>query len=135
VQTARAIAAALGTPSIDLDDRWAETDFGLAEGLAFDELALAAPDLARRLTAGDTDVDWPDGERAASLRDRVEAAWRDVTSHDRAAVVVTHGGPMRVAIALETGHSPASVAIPEPGGIWWPASDAPSAWDGVRTAG
>jgi hypothetical protein len=42
---------------------------------------------------------------------------------------------MLVAIALETGHSPASVAIPEPGGIWWPASDAPSAWDGVRTAG
>lgn len=135
VQTARAIAAALGTRSVQLDERWAETDFGLFEGLTFDQLSLAAPDLARRLTAGDTDIDWPGGERSASLAARVEAAWRDVTSDDRAAVVVTHGGPIRVAIALETGRPPATVAIPEPGGIWRSGSDAPSDRHRVRTAG
>lgn len=102
---------------IELDDRWAETDFGVAEGLAFDELAETAPEIAARLVAGDVDIDWPGGETAATLAGRVAAAWHDlVRQQTDTIVVVTHGGPIRVAVALGTWRSAAGVAVPPPGG-------------------
>jgi broad specificity phosphatase PhoE len=126
VQTARTIAAAFGGAPIELDERWAETDFGLAEGLTFEQLALVDPAIAARVVAGDVDIDWPAGERAAALTARVEAAWRDLARGlgDAGVLVVSHGGPIRVAIALATGRGPADVAIPEPGGVWRPGSAA-----------
>ena len=74
--TAAAIADAAGIDDIAIDDRWREADFGIAEGLTFEELERLAPDLARRLADGETAIDWPDGERAADLAARVAAAWR-----------------------------------------------------------
>ena len=67
--TATAIADAAGIDDITIDDRWREADFGIAEGLTFEELERLAPDLARRLADGETEIDWPDGERAADLAD------------------------------------------------------------------
>lgn len=141
VQTATAIAAVIGSASIERDERWAETDFGIAEGLSFDELALVAPEMAAQLVAGDVDIDWPGGEPAASLRTRIEAAWRDVVGDTRAALdsagalVVTHGGPMRVAIALATGLPGPQVSVPEPAGVWRLGPDAPGGpWPETRTA-
>ena len=81
--TASAIAEAAGIESVTLDDRWREADFGIAEGLTFDELARVEPDLARRLADGETDIDWPGGERAAELADRVAAAWRELVEARR----------------------------------------------------
>jgi probable phosphoglycerate mutase len=129
IQTASFIAAAVGSASIELDERWAEADFGIVEGLTFDELAVTAPDIAARLVAGDVDIDWPGGETAAAFRARVESAWRDVARHATGIVVVTHGGPMRVAIALATGRAAARVVVPEPAGVWRPGYDSPgSPW-------
>jgi broad specificity phosphatase PhoE len=116
IQTAAQIALVLAA-SVEVDERWAETDFGLAEGLTFDELGVAAPDIAGRLAAGDVEIDWPGGETAAALVARIDAAWRDVVSATDGLLVVTHGGPIRVAIARATGCSPADVVVPDPAGV------------------
>jgi broad specificity phosphatase PhoE len=114
-ETAMAIAADAGIAEIAVDDRWRETDFGIAEGLTFEELERAAPELAGRLAAGETWIDWPDGEPAEDLATRVTAAWRDVVAADRDVVVVSHGGPLRIAIGLATGRQPEGGEIPQPG--------------------
>ena len=93
LQTAKAIATALGI-GVAVDDRWAETDFGAIEGLTFEELEARHPELARRIAEGDVAIDWPGGERHDDLVRRVTNALHAVP--DRA-LVVTHGGPIRVA--------------------------------------
>ena len=114
IQTATEIASIIGSGSVDIDDRWAETDFGIGEGLTFDDLALVAPEIVARLLSGDIEIDWPGGEAAVTLVARVEAAWRDAVSHLAGSLVVTHGGPIRVAIAHATGRRVNDVPIPGP---------------------
>jgi len=115
--TAWAIAGAAGVEDVTVDDRWREADFGIAEGLTFDELARVAPDLARRLADGETDIDWPDGESAAELAERVGAAWRELVEARDDVVVVSHAGPLRITIGLATGREPHAVDIPGPGAV------------------
>ena len=117
-QTADAIAKAMGADGFAVDARWVETDFGAAEGLTFAELEASRPQIAARLAAGALDIDWPGGETAAALRTRVEDAWLALTEEPGSWVVVAHGGPLRIAIALATGVAPASVAAPAPGTVW-----------------
>jgi len=114
--TASAIAEAAVIDSVTLDDRWREADFGIAEGLIFEGLARVAPDLARRLADGEADIDWPGGERAADLADRVAAAWRELVEGGDV-VVVSHAGPIRIAIGLATGLRPHAVDLPAPGSV------------------
>ena len=117
METATSIASALGNAPIELDDRWAETDFGDAEGLPFDELTATAPEIAARLLAGDVEIDWPGGEAAATLAARIADAWNDlVRGPPKRVVVVTHGGPIRVAAALAMGRPSAAVAVLPPAG-------------------
>ena len=123
-ETAEAIRATLGDVDLRLDGRWAESDFGDAEGLTFDELDRAWPDLGARLAAGSFDVDWPAGETAAAVAMRVTAAYRDVAADDAPTIVVSHGGPLRLAIALATGRQPHEVLAPEPGQSWRPSGGA-----------
>jgi broad specificity phosphatase PhoE len=119
-QTASAIAAAIGSDGFTVDGRWSETDFGSVEGLTFAELEAAHPRIASRVAGGDVEIDWPDGETAAALRDRVEDAWRDLAATPGSWVVVSHGGPLRIAIALASGVEPPGVVVPAPGGVWRP---------------
>lgn len=114
-QTAAAIAAAAGVRDLEIDERWRETDFGIAEGRTFDELAALEPDLTAALLRGTSDVDWPAGEIAAVLAARVEAAWRAVVSRGRPAVVVSHAGPLRHALALARAVPLAEVGLIDPG--------------------
>lgn len=116
--TASAIAAAIGSGGFAVDDRWAETDFGEVEGLTYDELETVQPAIASRLARGDATVDWPGGETARALHARVEAAWRDLTALPGSSVVVSHGGPLRIAIVLATGVDQAEVEVPSPGSVW-----------------
>lgn len=126
-QTAQAIASVLSGAALEIDDRWSETDFGIAEGLTYEELTRVAPDIAARLASGDVGIDWPGGESAAALAARVEAAWRDLTEYRRPALVVSHGGPLRIAIALATNRPVSDVTVPEPGSVWRPPDSSSTA--------
>jgi probable phosphoglycerate mutase len=116
-QTAYEIAAASGGARIEVDPRWRETDFGLVEGLTFAEVARRWPDLAGRLLASDARVDWPGGEPHALLAARVAAAMGDIVHSGGTWIVVTHGGPIGLAVALATGTGSGRVAIPAPSGV------------------
>ncbi len=99
VETARPLAAALGAP-LELDERLREADFGRVEGRAFDDVARSWPDVARLILACDGTVDWPGGERAADLMERCRSVAGGLEAAPGDALVVTHGGPMRVLAAL-----------------------------------
>ena len=110
-----ALLASRVTPSVlEVDARWQEVDVGDAEGLTFDELGALYPDLAARLASGETEIDWPGGETAADLHNRVVAAWVEILGTERQTVVVSHAGPVRIAIALATGRDPREVDLPAP---------------------
>jgi broad specificity phosphatase PhoE len=113
-QTAAAIASRLTpVPRIERDDRWLETDVGLAEGLTFDEVAERFPAFADALASGIASIDWPGGETAADLERRIAGAWAAVLATNRPTVVVSHAGSVRVAIALATGKRPDEVPFPD----------------------
>ena len=112
--TATAIAALLPGAVVEIDPRWAEVDFGVAEGWTFDQLERAEPAIARRLLAGDLELDWPGGETAAGFATRVGSAWTDLRGIEAPIVVVSHAGPIRLAIALATGTAVRDVAVPAP---------------------
>ena len=113
-QTAAVLAAAAGADHIEVDERWREADFGLAEGRTFDELAAVEPALASALAGGVTEIDWPGGETAAQLATRVEAAWAELVARARPTVVVSHGGPIRHAIGFDPSMSWADVGLLDP---------------------
>lgn len=116
-QTARAIARAVPGLRVEVDERWSEADIGIAEGLTFDELASVEPDLAERLGRGEAEINWPGGESASSLTERVRSALRDLRDEPTRTVVVSHAGPLRIAIALATNLPIERVPFLEPGGI------------------
>jgi broad specificity phosphatase PhoE len=99
-QTAAALAVASGVVDVEVDERWREADFGIAEGRTFDELAALEPNLAAALARGVTDIDWPGGETAAELGSRVATAWSALVERARPALVVSHAGAIRHALAL-----------------------------------
>ncbi len=116
-QTARAIARVLpGRVAVRIDERWSEADVGIAEGRTFDALAELDPDLAGRLARGEVAIDWPAGESAWSLSERVGAALDDLADEALPTIVVSHAGPLRIAIALAGAAPVERVAFPEPGG-------------------
>jgi broad specificity phosphatase PhoE len=115
--TATAIATAGGIEDITIDDRWREADFGIAEGLTFEQLASVHPDLARRLADGEPKIDWPEGERATELAERVTGAWSEVVQAGGDVLVVSHAGPLRIALGLATGRAPDAVDLPAVGAV------------------
>ena len=117
-QTAEALLEAFPGANLQIDDRWSEADFGDAEGLTYQEIGHNWPDLAGRLAAGSMTVDWPAGETATDFANRVSAAFDDVANDEVPTIVVSHGGPLRLAIALATGRDPGEVTAPEPGHAW-----------------
>jgi broad specificity phosphatase PhoE len=114
LETATAIANAAGLVAVIVDDRWREADFGIAEGRTFDELVTLEPALAARLATGETEIDWPGGESAAAFEARVRAAWRDLLAADDVTVLVSHAGPLRLAMAAAGDLSVAAVTLLEP---------------------
>ena len=114
-QTARAIAHVVPGARVEIDDRWAEADVGFAEGRTFDELRAMAPELAARLLSGDPAIDWPGGESASALAERVSAAWLDLCQATVTTIVVSHAGPLRIAVGLASDLPIESVPFLEPG--------------------
>jgi broad specificity phosphatase PhoE len=91
LETARAMGR---EPIVDPDLR--ELDFGEAEGLSYEEVAERWPDLYTAWLRAPTEVRFPVGEPFADFRARVLAALARI---ERDAVVVTHGGVIRTALA------------------------------------
>lgn len=112
--TAAALAAHAAPAVLEIDDRWLEVDVGGAEGLTFDEVAARYPALAAQLAAGDAEIDWPGGETADALRERVIAAWTEIIGTGRPTVVVSHAGTIRIALGLATGRRFDEIPFPAP---------------------
>ena len=117
-KTAEAIQRATGA-RVEVDARWQEADFGAAEGLTFAELSARWPELARQLAAGETDIDWPEGESAVGFDARVRAAWDALAGDRRPTVVVAHAGSLRIALAVAARRTPSEMWLPAPASIVW----------------
>jgi len=92
---------------IETDRRWREIANGQWGGLVGDEIARRWPEAWRRYREGE-DVDRPDGERWADVRERVVAAFEELAGDlaDQDVVVVsTHGGPAALLAMWATGLS------------------------------
>ncbi len=97
-RTAAAVAAATGAP-VEVDDGWAETDFGQWEGLSYAEAMERWPDeMAAWL--GDTSLAPPGGESFAATSDRVLAALDRLLAGRQpgTVVVVSHVTPMKTVL-------------------------------------
>jgi broad specificity phosphatase PhoE len=104
LDTARPIAAAQGLEP-DVLDALAELDFGEVEGLRYDEIEAARPELFRAWMDEPARVRFPGGEGLADLRARVLPVLAEIRlRHEReAVVVVAHGGVVRVVLAEALG--------------------------------
>ncbi|MEU6558900.1 bifunctional RNase H/acid phosphatase [Nocardia nova] len=106
-ETAQAAAQALDVP-VRVLDSLTETDFGEWEGLTFGEAAQRDPDLHQRWL-GDPSLPAPGGESFDAVRERVEAARRDLVAlyPGQNVVVVSHVTPIKtlLQLALEVGPS------------------------------
>ena len=97
-ETSAPLAAARALrPSADDDLR--ELDFGELEGRTFDEVAAALPELYKAWMETPTEVRFPGGECYADLKARSVTALERAAAASESAVVVTHGGVVRAALA------------------------------------
>ena len=113
--TARSIAAGLGSfggPTVATDDDLQEVDFGLVDGLTFEDIEARWPKLAASLANGETSIDWPVGETADEVRERATRAWTRLAATTSLSTVlaVTHGGLIAVILRDVLGE-------PDPGSI------------------
>lgn len=101
-QTARAVGRALGcTPRIARKLR--ERMFGICEGQTLAELAETHPDAVKAYRRGEKDA-IPEIEPYAEFTERTLRALRAISNRSESAIVVTHGGLLKV--ALRTAHGP-----------------------------
>lgn len=107
---ADAVAVAASLP-LRKDRRLREMDFGEWEGLAWDQVSRNALD---EWAADPLAFAPPGGERGAAFLARVEAVWRRIVAAPGTSVVVTHGGPLRIMLALAAGERPDLLRSPPP---------------------
>jgi alpha-ribazole phosphatase len=93
---ARFIAESMSAP-LAADPRLLELDFGDWEGKPWDDVPRADLD---RWAADPLAFHAPGGESGAQLIDRVQAFNEDICREGLDCVVVSHGGPLKVLIAL-----------------------------------
>jgi broad specificity phosphatase PhoE len=102
--TGAAIAAASGV-SVDILDDLVEIDFGAFEGLTFDDIAAANPELYRLWMDAPASVRFPQGESYAELSARAVCGLQEILRRNRGRTVVaiSHGGPIRAMLAHALG--------------------------------
>jgi len=110
LETAEAIAAGRGIPLIPCPEL-RELDFGLAEGLTFEEIASRFPETARLWREASPRLRFPEGESLEDLFSRIgrflERLGRDSF---RSAVIVAHDGSLRALLCRLLGEDIAA---------WW----------------
>ena len=86
------LGAALGIAPV-FDERLLELDFGAWDGVRWDDVDRAALDVWAADPAGFAP---PGGEPVVALIARIAAFAQDLRASDRDAIVVSHGGPLRL---------------------------------------
>lgn len=110
LETAQAIASGRGIPVIPCPEL-RELDFGLAEGLTFEEIASRFPETATLWSKASPHLTFPDGESLAALFSRTERFLEKLKrSSFRTAAVVAHDGPLRALLCLLRGEDTSA---------WW----------------
>ncbi|MDB0005798.1 histidine phosphatase family protein [Ilumatobacteraceae bacterium] len=100
-QTAEGLAEAIGGPSLTVDDRWVELDYGVLDTMPVSEVPAATWQSWR------TDPDFrPDGgETFAELDTRVHSACEDLAIEfvEANVIVVSHVSPIKSAVTWSLG--------------------------------
>lgn len=98
LDSARALAM---TMPLTIDDRLAEIDFGVLEGLTYQEVADRYPIVWRTWMHRPADVVFPGGERFDAFTARIDNLLADLKDRHpgQAIVIVAHGGVNRVILA------------------------------------
>ena len=99
--TAAMIAEACQCPS-QADARWREVHFGAAEGLRWADVVARFPAAARAWAENQADAAMPGGESLLEVAGRLQPALSELAAafDNKTVVVVSHGGPLRVALCL-----------------------------------
>ena len=97
-QTAEIVGERVGLEPV-IEPRGRECDWGSWEGRLVDEIAREEPELWHAWLAGGASFRFPAGESLEEHMARTSAALEDVSSGDVPALVVCHGGTIRVALA------------------------------------
>lgn len=99
IESAVCLTGAAARPIID--DRFRELDFGVIEGLMYDEVERAYPAVFQAWMQRPTEVTCPGGESVAAMAARVREAVADLlrARPNQTTVVVSHGGVNRIVLA------------------------------------
>jgi alpha-ribazole phosphatase len=115
-QRCRLLANAVVEPehgSSLVDPRLQELDFGVWEGVAWDDVPREE---LGRWAADPLGFAPQGGESGAALLDRVRQAHQDIVTARENCVVIAHGGPLKILNALLRGEAPDLFATPPPFG-------------------
>ncbi|MFH0938107.1 MAG: alpha-ribazole phosphatase [Planctomycetota bacterium] len=104
-QTAAPLADALRL-KIEIEADLREIDFGRWEGLTFEEIAVADPEIVKQWADFTPGFRFPGGESLKDFLARVDRVITRLTAADDAVLVVTHGGVIRTTICHLLGLSP-----------------------------
>ena len=99
LSVARRLEAQTGWP-LRLDDRLLELNFGQWEGLSWNVVPRVALDSWAEDPEGFSP---PKGESGRALQERVQSFWADLVHAGEAALVISHGGPLRLLDGLAKG--------------------------------
>lgn len=121
-ETAEIVAARIGLEPRD-DARLMETDSGDWTDRSFAEIEAEAPEMFSAFSAGDPTFGFPGGESFAEQGVRVAAVLSEVERGELPALVVCHGGVIRIALHQRAGHEVA-IARPVPNGALVPLDPA-----------
>jgi broad specificity phosphatase PhoE len=82
--------------------RLAELDFGLWDGLSYEDISRADPELQRRWFQDPAQTPPPEGETLGAFYSRVGQAWEHIlqTSGIEPVAVFAHGGTLRAILSL-----------------------------------
>lgn len=98
--SARIVAKRCGL-SVQIDERFAELDFGDFEGKRYEDVEREHPEFYARWMQSPTDVSFPNGESYTQMAARVVVAYQDLVQKavNNKLVLVAHGGVNRIIIA------------------------------------
>ncbi|MGO1118396.1 histidine phosphatase family protein [Rhodovibrionaceae bacterium A322] len=111
-QTAELVAetSGLSMALAEFEPRIQEISFGRWEGMTYDEIDAASPQLWAQVRENRWHLASPDGESYRSSAERVLEWFVDIAEETRPLVVVSHGGIGRILRGLYTGVVPEKIA-------------------------